>query len=593
MKKKILVFASGNGSNFQAIIEHFKKNKIKTAEFELLTDKDCYALKRAKKLKIKSHVVPFSKTYEFLSKNHYDLCVLAGYMRILPKEVLDLSLFINIHPSLLPKYKGINSIKKAFEAGEAETGVTIHYVVPEVDSGKIIVQTKINIEGMNLNEVENSIHKIEHLSYPSVVEKIVDKLITDTKINVLVVGSGAREHAIADKISRSPYLNKLYLADANDGFCSLGEKIIYKDYKDLARKAKKLKVELAVIGPELPLSLGIVNVFKKYGIKTIGADKKWTRLESSKSFAKEFMDKHSIPTAHYYVIKNKKKIDEVISKFVTPPVIKADGLAAGKGVYLPNSFEDAKTILTEFLNGKFKKASSKVVVEERLIGEEISVIALYDGKTLLPFVSARDYKRLMDNNLGPNTGGMGAYCPVQLTKEQDVQLNYYLKKLETALNKEHADFTGIIYSGLILTDDGIKVLEYNMRFGDPETQALLMHLKADLLELFIKTANKELNGTKLEFNEGESVCVVVASLGYPDNPKKGALIKNTEEVSKKYGTKIFYAGVKKHNNELLSSGGRVLSVCKTGKNIKEDIYKTIDEIDFCDKIFRTDIMKNK
>ncbi len=423
----------------------------------------------------------------------------------------------------------------------------------------------------------------------------------DKKYNVLLYGSGGREHALAWKIAQSTMLNKLFLALPNDGFKNLGEEILFEDFEDLAKKCVEKKIYLAVIGPEAPLSKGIVDVFAKYGIKSIGANKKWATLESSKKFAKEFMYKHNLPTAKYICINSLDDICSVLSQFEIPPVLKADGLAAGKGVHVSESFEDAKQVLTEFLQGKYGEASSSVVVEEKLEGEELSVIAIWDGKTLLPLIPARDYKRLLDGQKGPNTGGMGAYCPVKLTKIEQKDLNCYLKKLESALIKENADFTGIIYSGLMLTKDGIKVLEYNMRFGDPETQPLMYHLNSDLLEIFIKATEKKLNEVDLRWKEGTSIAVVVASDGYPKAPKKGGEIKGLKEASKNNGTEVFYAGVKvqkanpptlKPSNPLFANGGRVFAICANGFDIdtvRDRIYKTIEEIEFTDKIYRNDI----
>jgi len=430
--------------------------------------------------------------------------------------------------------------------------------------------------------------------------------------NVLIYGSGGRENALAFKISQSPLLNKLFLALPNDGFKNLGEEIVFpkeasNSFEDLAKKCVEKGVDLAVIGPEDPLSKGIVDIFNKYNIKCIGANKKWAQLESSKKYAKEFMIKHDIPTAKYFVIANSKKqiansrvgsrthqqeIDNVLSKFTTPPVLKADGLAAGKGVHLSSDMADAKKTLEEFLGGKYGEASSSVVVEELLEGEELSVIAIFDGETLLALKTARDYKRLYNGQKGPNTGGMGAYCPVELTDAQEIDLKNYLSKLEAAFKSEHADFVGIVYSGLMLTPDGIKVLEYNMRFGDPETQPLMYHLDSDILEVFVKATEKKLSDVDLTWKSGTTIAVVVASEGYPENPKKGCEIKGLKEACEKYDTQIFYAGVKSEGKKLLSNGGRVLAVCSNGEDIekvRKKIYKTIEEIDFSDKIYRTDI----
>lgn len=412
------------------------------------------------------------------------------------------------------------------------------------------------------------------------------------KYNVLVYGSGGRENALAYKISQSPLLNKLFLALPNDGFKNLGEEITFSDFKDLAQKCLENKIDLVVIGPEDPLSKGIVDVLNSKGIKCIGANKKWATLESSKKFAKEFMSKHNIPTAKYLVVNSKEDIEKTISQFSTPPVLKADGLAAGKGVHLSADMADAKNTLEEFLGGKYGAASSAVVVEELLEGEELSIISIFDGETLLSFVPARDYKRLYDGQVGPNTGGMGAYCPVKISPEQNDDLQKYVKQLESALKSEKADFSGIIYSGLMLTPSGIKVLEYNMRFGDPETQPLMYHLESDILEIFINATEKKLKSTSLKWKNGTTVAVVVAAQGYPENPKKECEIKNLKAASEEFGTEIFYAGVKDENGKLLSNGGRVLAVCANGNDkekTREKIYKTIDKIDFSDKIYRTDI----
>lgn len=416
------------------------------------------------------------------------------------------------------------------------------------------------------------------------------------KYNVLVYGSGGRENALAWKITQSPLLNKLFLALPNDGFKNLGEEITFSDFEDLAEKCIENKINLAVIGPEDPLSKGVVDILNAHGIQCIGANKKWAQLESSKKYAKEFMMKHEIPTAKYSMVNSKNDIENVMSQFSQPPVLKADGLAAGKGVHLSKTMDEAKQVLEEFLDGKYGEASTSVVVEEFLEGEELSLISIFDGETLLPLETARDYKRLLDGQKGPNTGGMGAYCPIELTQAQETDLKDYLKTLENALKSKNADFVGIVYSGLMLTKDGIKVLEYNMRFGDPETQPLMYHLESDILEVFIKATEKKLQEVRPKWKSGTTIAVVVAAEGYPENPKKGCEINGLKEACENNGTQVFYAGVKVDAQKLLSNGGRVLAICTNGSDIEkvhDKIYKTIDEIDFSDKIYRTDICKEK
>lgn len=408
-------------------------------------------------------------------------------------------------------------------------------------------------------------------------------------MKVLIYGGGAREHALAWKIKQSPLLKKLYLCKPNDGFSNLGEVIDADNFEELAQKSKEIDINLLVVGPEVPLIGGIVDEFNKINIPSIGSDKKWAMLEGSKSFAKEFMDRNNIPTAKYKIITNKSEIASTLDEFEIPVVLKADGLAAGKGVYIANSREDAETVLNEFLEGKYGKASQKIVVEEFLEGAEISLISIWDGKTLLPLIPARDYKRLLSGNEGPNTGGMGAYCPVSLTLEEFEGIENYIKTLKNALLNEKAEFTGIVYSGLMLTQQGIKVLEYNMRFGDPETQPLLIHMESDLLEVFIKATKQKLDEIDLKWKQGQSFCVVVAANGYPENPVKGGEIYNIDEVIEHNDVNIFYAGVRKESEKLLADGGRVLSVCKSGIGVQKDIYDAIKQLDYEDKIFRNDI----
>ncbi len=408
-------------------------------------------------------------------------------------------------------------------------------------------------------------------------------------MKVLIYGSGAREHALAWKIKQSPLLEKLYLCKPNDGFSELGEVLESENFTELAEISREKEIDLLVAGPEDPLVNGIVDEFKKVGIPAIGPGKDWAMLEGSKSFAKKFMQRNNIPTASYEIITDIKDVYNVLEKFTVPVVLKADGLAAGKGVHIANTRLDAERTLEEFLQGKFNEASQKVVVEEFLEGPELSLIALWDGNNLLPFIPARDYKKLEEGDKGPNTGGMGSYCPVSLDLKEYQELEQYIKKLETALKNEKADFTGVVYSGLIMTKEGLKVLEYNMRFGDPEIQPLLMHLDSDLLEIFAMAVNKELDKAGLKWKSGQTFCVVAAAQGYPQSPEKGGEIKNIEEIIKDHDVTVFFAGVKKQDGKLFANGGRVLSICQTGPCAQKYIYDALSELDFCDKVYRKDI----
>lgn len=397
-------------------------------------------------------------------------------------------------------------------------------------------------------------------------------------MRALITGSGAREHALAWKISQSPLLEKLYLWGANDGFDNLGENIKAKNIQELAKIASREKINIAIIGPENHLSEGIVDTFQSFGIPCIGANKFWTRLESSKLFAKKFMQKHDLKTANYEIVKS-----DIMPEIPFPIALKANGLCGGKGVCIVQNKTDAKEIINDYRNGKFGEASKIILAEEFLKGEELSLISLFDGKTLLPFIPVRDFKKLENGDKGPNTGGMGAFCPVTLTKNQKNRLKIFSKKLEAALTIEGAAFTGIIYAGLIWTKDDFYVLEFNMRFGDPEAQALMMHLDCDLLEIFDLCVKKQLHEAKLKWKEEFSGCLTIATKGYPNKFKKDIPIGKIPE-----NVQTFYAGVK-ITPELKSYGGRVLSLCNTSKQPYDKIYEAADKLEFREKFYRTDI----
>ncbi len=407
-------------------------------------------------------------------------------------------------------------------------------------------------------------------------------------MKILLFGSGAREHALYDAILKSPLVKKEDIYFAQTGAFAGGNIIDFDDYCNLAKKARELGIELLIVGPEAPLADGICDVFLSFGIKTIGANKYWARLEGSKSFAKEFMCKFDIKTAEYVVVDDVCKINRALAEFSSVPVIKADGLAQGKGVYLPKTFNEAGQIAKEFLDGKFGESSKKIILEKRLYGRELSIFSLWDGKTLLSFPPACDFKKLLDDDKGANTGGMGSAFPCALTDFEKNEVDGYLLKLEKALKNSKADFCGVIYSGLMMCDDGLYVLEYNVRFGDPEIQSVLDNFCDDILDVFIKMTQGRLCEVKLQFSNEPSYCVVLASEGYPVSPKKGCEIFNID-IAEKYGVKILFAGVKKVGEKYYTNGGRVLSLVKSGKNALEGIYKVAQEIKFDGKIYRKDI----
>lgn len=400
-------------------------------------------------------------------------------------------------------------------------------------------------------------------------------------LNVLVFGSGAREHAIAEAISDSPLLDKLFLADA--GFAKLGEVIDYSDFEDLAKKCVKEEIKLVIIGPEQPICDGIVDVFNAHNISCIGVNKSFSQLESSKLYAKKFMEKHSVKTAKYSIVTAEKLPN--YAKINYPVVIKADGLCGGKGVVTAHNKAFAEKTIAEYLDGKFGDNSKTILLEEFLDGPELSLMSLWDGKTLLNFAPSRDFKKLNKSPSAPNTGGMGAFCPVSLSEVQNKKLEEYKKQLQNALEKEKIDCVGFIYSGLIWAKDDWYVLEYNVRMGDPETQALLTHLDTDFLSILTAAINKELDKIKLRYKGGYSACLVIASQGYPKNPQVGEKVV----FDAPYGIKVFYAGVKEVNGELFSDGGRVLSLCTTGDNPFTLLRHYAKKVNMKNKYYRDDI----
>lgn len=401
------------------------------------------------------------------------------------------------------------------------------------------------------------------------------------KLNILIFGAGAREHAIAEAVSKSPLLNKLYLAQT--GVFNLGEIIEFTDYEDLAKKCIEKNIDIAVFGPEEPLCNGIVDIFNKQNIKSIGVNKNFSQLESSKLFAKKFMEKHGIKTAKYEVIND---ANQTLNINHLPLVIKADGLCKGKGVVTAYNKEFAEKTIREYLEGKFGENSKTILLEEFLEGQELSLMSLWDGKSLLSFAPTRDFKKLNKSPSAPNTGGMGAYCPVNLTPEQQLKLNEYKNDLKKALKDEKADFCGFIYSGLIWSKNDWYVLEYNVRLGDPEAQAILTHLKSDFLSILSAAVNQELDKIEPEYKNGYSACLTIACQGYPKEPKDGEKIIFKPE----FGIKVFHAGVAKNKEGLLiSRGGRVLSLCTTGDKPFSALKHFAKKITMRNKYFRDDI----
>ncbi|SMP03925.1 phosphoribosylamine--glycine ligase [Desulfurobacterium pacificum] len=415
-------------------------------------------------------------------------------------------------------------------------------------------------------------------------------------MKVLVVGSGGREHAIVWKVAQSPYVEKIYCAPGNPGIGQLAECVDIKptDIKKLADFAEEKGVNLTIVGPEAPLVEGIVDEFEKRGLRIFGPSKDAARLEGSKVFSKEMMKKWGVPTADFKVFDNPEEAKAYIKEKGAPIVVKADGLAAGKGVTVAKTVEEALEAVDRIMVEKvFGDAGNRVVIEDCLEGEEASYLVVTDGENFIPLATAQDHKAVFDGDRGPNTGGMGAYSPAPVLSEEmekEVQ-EKVIKPILKGMKEEGYPFKGILYAGLMITKDGIKVLEFNVRFGDPEAQAILRRLKTDLVEVCTSVINGKLV-EKLEWIPETSICVVLASKGYPGKYEKGKEITGIEEAEKLDSVVVFHAGTAVKDGKLVTNGGRVLNVTALGKDIveaRENVYKAVEKIHFDGMHYRKDI----
>ncbi len=416
-------------------------------------------------------------------------------------------------------------------------------------------------------------------------------------MKVLVIGSGGREHTIVWKLSQSQKVSKIYCAPGNGGISQLAECVPIKvmEFDKLVAFAKENEIDMTVVAPDDPLAAGAVDAFEEAGLRAFGPRKNAAIIEGSKAFSKNLMKKYNIPTAGYEVFENSADAIAYIkenNKF--PIVVKADGLALGKGVIIAETFADAEKAVLDIMEDKvFGAAGGKVVIEEFLTGPEISVLAFTDGKTLKPMVSAQDHKRALDNDKGLNTGGMGTFSPSRIYDEalaEECMKNIFIPTMD-AMNKEGRTFKGVLYFGLMKTPDGVKVIEYNCRFGDPETQVVLPRLKSDLYDIFDAIIDERLDEVEIEWDNGAAVCVVLASGGYPQGYNTGYEISGLSDAED-MGATIFHAGTKKDDGKFLTAGGRVLGVTATGDDLDDAIknaYKYVEKVSFKDMHYRHDI----
>ncbi len=414
-------------------------------------------------------------------------------------------------------------------------------------------------------------------------------------MNVLVIGSGGREHAIVWKVSQSAHLKGLYALPGNPGTALLAENVTglsMDDYIGIAAFCQEKQIDLVIVGPEAPLAGGIVDSLSAEGIRCFGPRQAAARIESSKVFAKDFMARHHIPTARYAAFYQCDEAVQYLESVNYPVVIKASGLAAGKGVILPETIDEAKLTLKSIMMDKaYGNAGDAVVIEERLVGQEVSLMAFTDGTSIIPMLPAQDHKRLLDGDQGPNTGGMGAYAPAPnfIAKLLNEAMESVLKPAVDGLRNEGTPFVGVMYAGLMLTQQGIRVLEFNARFGDPETQVVLPLLETDLLEIADACVDRTLANVDVRWKDGAAVCVVLASRGYPESVESGKRVTIRELPD---DLVCFHAGTKMNDGDLLTSGGRVFGLTAWADTIEaalNNVYSNIDQVSFDGTQYRTDI----
>jgi phosphoribosylamine--glycine ligase len=416
-------------------------------------------------------------------------------------------------------------------------------------------------------------------------------------MNILLVGSGGREHALAWKIAQSPLVRRLVIAPGNPGMDALGERVDLKvtDADALTVLAREMRADLVVVGPETALEAGLADRLAAAGIPCFGPSAKAARLETSKAFSKAFMERHEIPTAGYGVYERLHEARQALTVFKPPYVIKADGLAAGKGVAISPDKRDAEAEIERMLGGRFGTAGARVVIEEFMDGEEGSLFAVCDGQSALLLGGAQDHKRAFDGDLGPNTGGMGSYSPAPVFTPELVEAaeRLIVQPVVAAMAAEGAPYRGVLYAGLMATEQGPKVVEFNARFGDPECQVLMMRMDGDIVPLLLACAKGDLTQARLPtFSTDTVICVVLAAKGYPDSPLEGSIIRGAEQDFGPH-VQVFHAGTKRRpDGQLAAAGGRVLNVCARGRDIveaRERAYAAVRKIDWPGGFHRTDI----
>lgn len=622
------ILVSGRGSNMAAIINEIEAGRLPASVEVVISDNpEAPALKLAESkglVTVSLSRRDFDSRVEFesaiireLRRRQVQLVVLAGFMRLIGPDFVAAfpEGIINIHPSLLPAFPGLEAQKQALDYGVKISGCSVHFVNEVMDGGRIIAQAAVPVQDDDTVEsLSARILTEEHRLLPRVVGQMARDIrqkaaamartnVEVEKIKILVVGGGAREHALAWKLSQSPRCAQICIAPGNPGLDLMNRLVPLKvdDLEGLTKFAVEENIGLVVIGPEAPLALGLADRMRGAGLKVFGPQAAAARLESSKSYAKDFMARHNIPTAAHRVFDSQ---DEALAWLDTRPdgpiVVKASGLAQGKGVTVAQNRAEAIGAVREAMeDGRFGDAGREVVIEDCIDGEEVTILAFTDGKTIVPMPPVQDHKRLGEGDTGPNTGGMGAYSPVAAyTPEiaRQVEETIIIPTLK-GLQADGLDYRGCLYFGLMLPSpdsayQGPQVIEYNVRFGDPEAEVLMPLLQSDLVEITLACAQGNLADCTIEWLQETAVCVVMASGGYPGEYQTGLLI--TENVPAMIGSSLaFHAGTAvNERGEIVTAGGRVITVAATDESLEKALFKAYDRvraIHFKNSYYRRDI----
>ena len=593
----LAVFASGSGTNYEAIVQACLDGRIAGRVVLLVCDNpDAYVLERAKQygtptLVFRPKDYPSKAAFETEIADHMDrlqvqLVCLAGYMRIIGDTLLERygGRIINIHPSLLPAFKGKNAVEQAVAYGVKVFGISVHWVDRTLDGGKIIAQRAFEYDGNDPAEVHRLGQRIEHQLYVEAINRVLNGK------RVLVVGGGGREHAIVDALARSSKVISIYCAPGNAGIAAQAECVPIADTDIEALKAFALSrhIDLTVVGPEAALAGGLCDAFRQAGLTVFGHTQAATQIESSKLFAKQLMQRYNIPTANYRMFDDYPSALAYVRSVSLPCVIKYDGLAAGKGVVVAETLDEADHALRDMLvDAHF--GQGRVVIEDYLQGPEFSFMCFVSGTHIVPMPLAQDHKRAFDGDCGPNTGGMGAYTRLPFLTPEDIEFAriHILQATADAMAKEGLPLSGVLYGGLMKTPNGIKVIEFNARFGDPETEVVLPLLRSDIYDLFHAVAVGD-PLPEAQWSDDVTMGVVLASKGYPAGYPKGAVIRGLDKVH----TKVYHMGTACKDDAIVTNGGRVLMVVGTGTtlpDVRQEVYQEADKIDCPTLFFRRDI----